>query len=179
MRVSDVMHAPIIGVRQSGRASEAAVMLAELGHAALLVLDPHDRLVGMLTSGDVLRAGELSDEKVGELMTHPPVSVAEHQDLADVLRKQLPHRRLRSLPVIDEGGRVVGMFSRGEALRIMLTPDEPSAKDLTAPPRRLHRGVGTPSFDDSAIHLNRRVRPRSTKPGGPARWTRPRDQGAR
>ncbi|NMN99092.1 HPP family protein [Antrihabitans stalactiti] len=124
MRVSDVMHRPILGLRQSGRIGEAAVMLAELGYAALPVLDPDDRLVGMLTSGDVLRAGELTDETVGELMTHPPVSVAEHQDLTDVLRKLLPHGLLRSLPVIDEDGRVVGMFSRGEALRIMLTPDE-------------------------------------------------------
>lgn len=123
MRVSDVMHRPIIGVRQSGRAREAAVMLAELGYAALPVLDREDRLVGMLSSGDVLRAGELTDETVGELMTHPPVSVAEHQDLADVLRMLLPHG-LRSLPVVDEDGRVVGMFSRGDALRIMLKPDE-------------------------------------------------------
>jgi CBS-domain-containing membrane protein len=98
-------------------------MLAELGYAALPVLDRDDRLVGMLSSGDVLRAGELTDETVGELMTHPPVSVAEHQDLAEVVTKLLPHG-LRSLPVIDEDGRVVGMFSRGDALRIMLQPDE-------------------------------------------------------
>ncbi|HEY5856262.1 MAG TPA: CBS domain-containing protein [Aldersonia sp.] len=35
----------------------------------------------------------------------------------------LPHG-LRSLPVVDADGRVVGMFSRGDALRIMLKPDE-------------------------------------------------------
>ena len=31
---------------------------------------------------------------------------------------------MRSLPVLDNEGRVQGMFSRGDALRIMLRPDE-------------------------------------------------------
>ena len=123
MQVSDVMHRPIIAVRRTGKAREAAVMLAELGYGALPVLDREDRLVGVLTSGDVLRAGELTDEAVGDVMTTPAESVAEDQDLADVFRRLLPPG-LRSLPVVDANDRVVGMFSRGDALRIILTPDE-------------------------------------------------------
>ena len=104
MQVSDVMHRPIIAVRRTGKAREAAVMLAELGYGALPVLDREDRLVGVLTSGDVLRAGELTDETVGDVMTSPAESVAENQDLADVFRRLLPPG-LRSLPVVDANDR--------------------------------------------------------------------------
>lgn len=123
MRVSEVMQRPITVLRTSGLARDAAVMLAQLGYGALPVLDQDDRLVGMLTSGDVLRAGEITDATVGEVMSTPAVSVASDQELAEVWKKLLP-RGLRSLPVVDAEGRVVGMFSRGDALRIMLKPDE-------------------------------------------------------
>jgi Mg/Co/Ni transporter MgtE len=123
MQVNEVMRRPIVAVRRTGKAREAAVLLAELGYAALPVLDQDDRLVGVLTSGDVLRAGELADEAVGEVMTTPAVAAAAWQDVAEVMRMLLP-QGLRSLPVVDDDGRVVGMFSRGDALRIMLKPDE-------------------------------------------------------
>ncbi|WP_280315392.1 CBS domain-containing protein [Nocardia abscessus] len=122
MQVSEVMHRPIIAVRHDNTAREAALMLAELGYAALPVLDQDDRLIGVLTSGDLLRAGGL-DDTVSAVMTTPAVSVPGSAALAAVLSRLATHG-LRSLPVVDAGDRVVGMFSRGDALRIMLTPDD-------------------------------------------------------
>lgn len=121
-QVCEVMQRPIITVRHDNTACEAALLLAELGYAALPVLDQDDRLTGVLTSGDLLRAGEL-DDTVDEVMTTPAVSVPATAALAEVMSR-LVTRGLRSLPVIDADGRVVGMFSRGDALRIMLTPDD-------------------------------------------------------
>ncbi|MFE7742615.1 CBS domain-containing protein [Nocardia sp. NPDC057455] len=121
------MQRPIIAVRQSDSARGAALLLAESGYAALPVLDRDDRLIGVLTSGDLLRAGEL-DDTVGAVMTTPAVSVPESAALAEVMRR-LVMNGLRSLPVIDADGRVVGMFSRGDALRIMLTPDDALTAD--------------------------------------------------
>lgn len=61
MRVRDVMHRPVATVHQGVPVTEAAVPLAEQGYAALPVLDDRDRLVGILTSGDVLR-GTMSED---------------------------------------------------------------------------------------------------------------------
>ncbi|MGO4614147.1 CBS domain-containing protein [Nocardia sp. 2YAB30] len=122
MRVCEVMQRPIIAVRHSNTAREAALMLTELGYAALPVLDQDDRLIGVLTSGDLLRADAL-DDAVSAVMTTPAVSVPGHAVLAEVMSRLVTHG-LRSLPVVDADGRVVGMFSRGDALRIMLTPDD-------------------------------------------------------
>ncbi|WP_037209043.1 CBS domain-containing protein, partial [Rhodococcus opacus] len=71
MRVLNVMQRPVRVVRQSDSMRTAAVLLAEFGFAAVPVVDDHDRLVGMLNSGDVLRAGTASSETVGEVMTAP------------------------------------------------------------------------------------------------------------
>lgn len=122
MQVSEVMHRPIRAVRHDDTAREAALILAELGYAALPVLDQNDRPIGVLTSGDLLRAGGL-DDTVSAVMTAPAVSVPGSAALTEVSSRLATHG-LRSLPVVDADGRVVGMFSRGDALRIMLTPDD-------------------------------------------------------
>ncbi|MET8778019.1 CBS domain-containing protein [Nocardia sp. NPDC004654] len=127
MQVSEVMQRPIIALRHNNTAREAALMLAELGYAALPVLDQNDRLVGILNSGDLLRAGEL-DDTVAAVMTTPAVSVPGGAALAEALNRLIAHG-LRSLPVVDADSRVVGMFSRGDALRIMLTPDDTLAAE--------------------------------------------------
>ncbi|MEU1998030.1 CBS domain-containing protein [Nocardia gamkensis] len=121
------MQRPIVAVRHDKTAREAALMLAELGYAALPVLDQDERLIGVLTSGDLLRAGELEDS-VRAVMTTPAVSVPGGATMTEVISGLMKHG-LRSLPVVDADGRVVGMFSRGDALRIMLTPDDALAAD--------------------------------------------------
>ncbi|WP_439956142.1 CBS domain-containing protein [Nocardia niwae] len=127
MQVRDVMQRPVITVRRENTAREAALLLAGSGYAALPVLDEHDRLVGMLTSGDLLRSGEL-DDAVGAVMTTPAVSLPHNAAPAEVMSRLATHG-LRSLPVVDAEQRVVGMFSRGDALRILLTPDDALAAD--------------------------------------------------
>lgn len=127
MQVREVMQRPVIAVRRDDTAREAALLLAGSGYAALPVLDEDDRLIGMLTSGDLLRSGELDDE-VAAVMTTPAVSLPHNAAPAEVMSRLATHG-LRSLPVVDAEDRVVGMLSRGDALRIMLTPDDALAAD--------------------------------------------------
>jgi CBS domain-containing protein len=131
MRVEDVMQNPVTTVRQSTSVRMATIPLAEHGFAALPVVDDQDRLVGMLTSGDVLRAGEASTETVDAVMTAPAVAATASQDLAEVAR-QLLQPGLRSLPVVDDDRRVVGLLSRGDVLRVMLRPDDAIAAHVQA-----------------------------------------------
>ncbi|MGV9840277.1 CBS domain-containing protein [Nocardia niigatensis] len=124
MRIHEVMCRPVVTVYADTPVRVAAVTLAERGFAALPVLDRDQRLVGVLTSGDILRVGEPDAQvAVAAAMTTPALAAATHHDLAEVIAMLLA-RGVRSLPVIDDEGRVHGMFSRGDALRIMLRPDE-------------------------------------------------------
>ncbi|WP_324195555.1 CBS domain-containing protein [Nocardia cyriacigeorgica] len=83
----------------------------------------------MLASGDILRAGEPEGgATVAAVMSTPALAATVDQELSEVIAMLLAHG-VRSLPVLDEHGRVQGMFSRGDALRLMLRPDETIAAD--------------------------------------------------
>lgn len=127
MPVCEVMSRPVVALRHNNTAREAALMLAESGYAALPVLDRDDRLTGVLTSGDLLRAGEL-DDMVAAVMTTPAVSVPGSAAVAVAMTELVIHG-LRSLPVVDADNHVIGMLSRGDVLRMLLTPDDTLAAE--------------------------------------------------
>ncbi|MCX2756722.1 MULTISPECIES: HPP family protein [unclassified Gordonia (in: high G+C Gram-positive bacteria)] len=124
MSASEVMQRPVVTVCVDAALAEAMVPLAEHGYAALPVVDRSHRLVGMLTSGDVLR-GQRDDTvtTVAEVMATPAQSVTIDQDLSDITRLLVGHG-LRSIPVVDSEATVVGIVSRGDLLRLFLTPDD-------------------------------------------------------
>ncbi|GGN81433.1 CBS domain-containing protein [Nocardia rhizosphaerihabitans] len=124
MRVHEVMCRPVVTVYADIPVRVAAVTLAQRGFAALPVLHRDQRLAGVLASGDILRAGQPdTGVTAGQVMSTPALAATADQDLAEVIAMLLAHG-VRSLPVLDDQGRVQGMFSRGDALRIMLRPDE-------------------------------------------------------
>ncbi|MGY1947691.1 CBS domain-containing protein [Nocardia asiatica] len=132
MRIHEVMCRPVVTVYTDTPVRVAAVTLAERGFAALPVLDRDQRLAGVLTSGDILRAGEPGAQAtVAAAMTTPAPAAAAYQDLTEVIAMLLAHG-VRSLPVLDDQGRVQGMFSVGDALRLMLRPDETIAAGAQA-----------------------------------------------
>ena len=124
MRVHEVMCRPVVMVDADVPVRVAAVTLAQRGFAALPVLDRDQRLAGVLASGDILRAGQPEGGvTVAAVMSTPALAATVDQELGEVIAMLLAHG-VRSLPVLDEHGRVQGMFSRGDALRLMLRPDE-------------------------------------------------------
>ncbi|WP_063052541.1 CBS domain-containing protein [Nocardia arthritidis] len=129
MRVHEVMCRPVVTVYADTPVRVAAVTLAQRGFAALPVLHRDQRLAGVLASGDILRAGQPdTGVTAGQVMSTPALAATVDQELAEAIAMLLAHG-VRSLPVLDERGRVQGMFSRGDALRIMLRPDETIAAD--------------------------------------------------
>ncbi|HMM40527.1 MAG TPA: DUF190 domain-containing protein, partial [Thermomicrobiales bacterium] len=54
--------------------------------------------------------------RAGDLMTAPAVSVSASAPITDAIRRMVEHNH-KILPVVDEGGRVVGMLDRADVLR--------------------------------------------------------------
>jgi CBS domain-containing protein len=96
------------------------------------VVDPGGRLVGILTDRDIKRAlptplshpspqeveEVLDGTQVGRLMTRDPDTVTSSTPIAEAVRRMLD-RKIGCLPVV-EGGRLMGVFTRGDALRAYL-----------------------------------------------------------
>ena len=68
---------------------------------------------------------------VSEVMTSPATTVHESTDVADVA-ELMTSRSLKSLPVVDDDDRVVGMVSRSDLVRVRARSDDLLEQDVEA-----------------------------------------------
>ncbi|HXK21418.1 MAG TPA: CBS domain-containing protein [Myxococcota bacterium] len=140
-QVEDVMSQPVC-IAATATLAEAERVLEEHGFNALPVVDADGRLQGLVTSLDLLRAFDFSEDtilpayhrimqrEVASVMSRDAVSVTRKAPLTRVLRK-LVDTRNKSFPVVDDG-RVVGVVAREDvmqALRRANRGEKPSATD--------------------------------------------------
>ena len=139
MRAADVMTADVVTVSPDTTVPEIAALLIERHISAVPVLDG-DRLVGIVSEGDLLRRPETDTEAAPspwlrlftgpgavpdrfrkahgmtarEVMTRNVVTVAPDTTLGEVARL-LESKRIKRVPVLDKG-RLVGIISRANLL---------------------------------------------------------------
>lgn len=116
-RVEDVMR---IGrhIRTASPTETVREVLVRLGGArrrsgAILVVGTDGELRGIFTDSDLARLFEnrreaLLDHSLGDVMTVDPVCVTVGDSVAEAVER-LKARKLSELPVVDRGGRLVGL----------------------------------------------------------------------
>lgn len=107
---------------------ETARTLCRHRIGALPVLGDDNKLVGIVTERDVLRecccdCDDIGKKTVGSIMTRQVITAHIHDNVADTLRV-LTAKHIRHLPVLDEGGKLVGVVSIGDILRSLCEEDE-------------------------------------------------------
>ncbi|HSA50485.1 MAG TPA: CBS domain-containing protein [Yinghuangia sp.] len=115
--------------------------------SALPVVDARGRVLGVVSEADLLRkeahaGGEEGSarasygfitgrrarnkargERAGEVMTAPAVTIRADQSVVDAARL-MERRNVKRLPVVDADGRLEGIVSRCDLLRVFLRSDE-------------------------------------------------------
>ncbi|MCL2082328.1 MAG: CBS domain-containing protein [Oscillospiraceae bacterium] len=118
MRVSELMNPDIVSITPDEPAILAARLLHRHNIGSLPVCSIDGKLRGMVTDRDiVLRcvAAE-SDPKttqIREIMSRGIVYANPDDDIRHAAHK-MAHEQVRRLPVLDNGGKVVGMLSLGD-----------------------------------------------------------------
>ena len=112
---------------------EAASLLSGKGVGAVLVTDGADRLLGILSERDIVRAlGRLGADALRDAvslhMTKDVVSCSLDDRLADLMGL-MTTGRFRHLPVLD-AGRLVGVVSIGDVVKHRLTEMEAETRAL-------------------------------------------------
>ena len=145
MQVQELMTREVVTVGPATSAKYAAELMAERGFAAVPVVDENDQLVGIVAEADVLRDRLPQDPRLharrDEQQAHAAPSVLVHgvmtaqvrtvdaaADIADVARLFVDER-LRSVPVLQHG-RLAGIVSRRDLLRVVGRPDAEIRTDL-------------------------------------------------
>lgn len=123
-QVAEIMARDVLGVGPETTVVEAARRMHERRVGAVVVLD-RERLVGILTERDVLRAvatGDV-DGPVSSAMTRAPETV-EPAESAGHAAALMIHGGFRHLPVVDDD-TVVGMISIRDLVRLSVDDEAP------------------------------------------------------
>lgn len=149
MTVADVMTAAVVTAYEGALFKEIARALYSNGINAVPVINQDRHVVGVVTVSDLLsridhispqpprhrglrraeRRRKLHAATALELMTTPAITTIPSATLLETGR--LFHRhRLRSLPVIDHAGVLVGMVSRADLIALFLRTDEDIKNDV-------------------------------------------------
>jgi len=143
-RIKDVMTSDVIAVRADMPFKEIVDILADRGISAVPVVDDEDRVIGVVSEADLLHKTEFAGESVasrllesrrhrtarekaagdvaGEVMTAPAVTVTADMSVIEAAR-MMEEKEIKRLPVVDVQGRVVGIVSRRDLLKVFLQPD--------------------------------------------------------
>lgn len=100
--------------------SEAIRILADRRIGAVVVTGPDNRVAGILSERDIVRAlsergAAALDDTVGAVMTRKVTTCTEN-DTISVIMERMTVGKFRHVPVVDDG-RLVGVISIGDVVK--------------------------------------------------------------
>jgi CBS domain-containing protein len=118
MRVSELMLRDVTLVPPEDTVQNAARAIADIDSRVILV-GAEDRVVGVLTIRDILirlvAAGlDPTATPVSQVMSSSLFTCTE-EDTAESVAERMSEHRIEQMPVLDAGGRLVGMITRRAA----------------------------------------------------------------
>jgi len=150
MHAIDVMTGEVISVDENATVPAVAKLLAERSISAVPVVDKNNRVIGMVSEGDLLHRAETGTElrrswwldmiastnqlagdyikshsgKVKDVMSRSVLSVTETTPVADIALL-LETNRIKRVPVVRDG-KLVGIVSRANLVQALaMTIDQP------------------------------------------------------
>jgi CBS-domain-containing membrane protein len=185
-RVDDVMTTDVVAVREQTPYREVVNVLIGRRISAVPVLDRFDQVVGVVSEADLLHkvqaAGEAKSrmfwsrhqraERVkalgrtaADVMTSPALSVLPSLAVAAAARR-MQSGQVKRLPVVDDLGRLVGIVTRSDLLKVHLRSDAEIRHDVVEEVFRqilsLEPGQIQATTTDGVVKLSGRTHFRST-----------------
>jgi len=152
MRAVDVMTSEVISVDENASVAAVAKLLAGRGISGVPVVDSANRVIGMVSEGDLLHRAETGTERrrswwlemmastnalageyvkahgrtVKDVMTRAVISVTEATPIADIALL-LETKGIKRVPIVRDG-KLVGIVSRANLIQALATTiDEPAS----------------------------------------------------
>jgi CBS domain-containing protein len=125
MKISDILRhkattsgAAVVTIAPSGAVTDLLAQLAEHNIGAVVVGDGNE-VAGIVSERDVVRrlnerGAAILESTVGDIMTTTVVSCSS-QDAVDSVAETMTERRIRHMPVIDDG-QLIGIVTIGDVV---------------------------------------------------------------
>ncbi|WP_458249313.1 CBS domain-containing protein [Streptomyces sp. MAI_2237] len=153
--VEDVMTREVVRAPRDASFKTVAALLAEHRISGLPVVDDGGRVLGVISETDLLHRQAAQDDvrrgrrprlprltrsaraaaakaratTADDLMTGPAVTTTPDASVTEAARTMRRHA-VERLPVVDRRGRLAGIVTRGDLLRVFLRPDEDIRRDV-------------------------------------------------
>ncbi len=113
LRVKDIMCKKVITAKEDMTILEAVQLLNNRHVGSLVVVDDEQKCIGIFTERDAIRvmASKFSvQEPLSKIMSSHVVTISLEASFDEAKRLMLTHK-IRHLPVTDETGKLLGLFS--------------------------------------------------------------------
>jgi CBS domain-containing protein len=148
--VDDVMTKAVVSVQPAASYREVVDLLIGHRFSAVPVVDEFQHVTGVISEADLLFKIEYAGEEAprlfegrrrrgkrakayagsaADLMSSPPVVVLSGTPIASAARL-MDTENVKRLPVVDDLGRLIGIVSRGDLLKVHLRPDDEIIADV-------------------------------------------------
>ncbi len=120
MMLRDLATCPAVTCPKTAFVTGAAETMAEANVGFLVVLDADDQPVGVLTDRDIVVravARGRHGATAADVMTRHPASVSDQATVIQAARL-MADRQCRRLALTDDGGKVIGVLSLDDLLRV-------------------------------------------------------------
>ncbi|MFI2435871.1 CBS domain-containing protein [Streptomyces sp. NPDC018693] len=155
--VGEVMTREVVHARRATPFKELVRLLHRHGISGLPVVDHDDKVLGVVSGTDLVRAQAARGGGEGEegrpvtaeqLMSTPAITVHPEQPVPDAARVMERHN-VERLPVVDEEDRLIGIATRRDLLRVFLRTDEAIRRDVLDTLR-----AGAPELPAEAVDVS-------------------------
>ena len=169
MLVREVMTTQAVTVTPDTPVRETLALLEKHRITAVPVVDHNQRIQGVVSEVDLIRDVVPSDQRiherpgprpshdlphsVGEVMSTLPVTVEPQMDVASAV-EVMATLNIKSVPVVDDRGRVLGMLSRSDVVRVLAQSDDELERQVDAVLSEVGLGDWLVSVTDGAVHLS-------------------------
>jgi len=180
--VDDVMTKAVVSVEETATYRFVVDLLVGHRFSAVPVVDAFQRVSGVVSEADLVRKIEYAGDEeprlfegrrrrgdrgkalartAADLMSAPAVTVLTGTSIAAAARR-MDGEKVKRLPVIDDLGRLVGVVTRGDLLKVHLRPDDDIRADVeTGPLSGLTENVKA-EVSDGVVTLDGQVAQAST-----------------
>ena len=148
--VAELMTTEVLSVHETAGFKQMVELIEQHRISALPVVDAHRRVLGVVSEADLLlKEGQLdlqrhhvfeshrrreerekaSGTAARELMSSPAVTIGSEASIRDAA-KLMHDRGIKRLPVVDGEGKLVGIISRSDVLRVFLRSDAEIRREI-------------------------------------------------
>ncbi len=113
LKIRDIMCKKVVTAKEDISIQQAVELLNERHVGSIIIVDDEQKCTGVFTERDAIRvvATKFStDQPLGKIMSRHVVTISLEASFDEAKRLMLSHN-IRHLPVTDQTGKLIGLFS--------------------------------------------------------------------